>query len=294
MYKLIDMAQLITIKLISAGPNVGPFQVWDDFGNLIKDDLSKTDLKHGLTLSFSDDVRSVVIKSVGKVLLTKYFGIGEFNRVEYSNYVYTNKGKACLWRHMDDPLVYNNFYGNIEPYILEYPFSYQYQDEILQNVSVYTKVYEHIDTEDDIFASYAKIERDDVWFNKAIVYNGQQCSGILTLVPKPENNLFEYMRYPILGTDEKTILYTKSDNFYQYNTFWSITKDVRKTHFVKDCSSLSIDKQINQSNMDYSQLPYKKSTIRAKDVRIRHILDNKDNIHLVSQFIVAPAQISYK
>lgn len=288
------MAQLITIKLTSSGPNVGPFQIWDDFGTLIKDDVSKADLKHGLTLSFDDRVNLVVIKSIGKVFLVKRFSIGEFNKTEYAKTVYTDKGKACLWRHMDTPLIYNNFYGNTEPYIIEYPFSYQYQDQILQNVQVYSKAYEYIDTEDDVYAAYAKVERDDAWFNKAIIYNGQQCTGILTLVQKPLNNLFEYMRYPILGTSDKTITFTKNDNFYQYNNFWSITKDVRKTHFIKDCSSLSIDKQLNQDNMDYSQLPFKKATIRAKDVRIRHILDNRDNIHLVSQFVVTPTQISFK
>ena len=288
------MAQLITIKLKSSGPNVGPFQIWDDFGNLIKDDVSKQELKHGLTLSFNDNVLVVVIKSVGKVLLTKYFGIGIFDKIEYANTKFSDKGRACLWKHLDTPLLYNNYYGNIEPYILEYPFAYQYHDQILHSIQDYTKVYQYINTEDDIFADYAKIELDDAWFNKAILYNGQQCSGVLTLVAKPVNNLFEYMRYPILRNDEKIITYTKSDNFYQYNTFWSITKDVRKTHFVKDCSSLSIDKVINQSNMDYTQLSHKKATLRAKELRVRHILDDRDDIHLVSQFIVAPSQVSYR
>jgi hypothetical protein len=289
------MPQLITIKLTSGGPNVGPFQIWDDFGNLIKDDVSKEELKHGLTLSFNDNVLVVVIKSVGSVLLTKYFSISSFDRVEYGNTVYTDKGNACLWRHVDTPLIYNNFYGNIEPYIIEYPFAYSYHDEIAHNIQDYTKVYKYVDTEDNnVWADYAKYELDDAWFNKAILYNGQQCSGILTLVPKPVNNLQAYMLYPILGNDEKTITYTKSDNFYQYNTFWSITKDTKRTHFIKHCSSLSIDKVINQSNMDYSQLPYKKATLRAKELKVRHIMDDRDDIHLVSQFIVVPSQRSYK
>lgn len=288
------MAQLITIKLTSAGPNVGPFQIWDDFGNLIKDDVSKEEMKHGLTLSFNDNVNVVVIKSVGKILMTKNFPIGAFDKLEYSNTIYTDKGKACLWKHLDSPLIYNNFYGNIEPYIIEYPFSYTYQDEILHSVQDYTKVYKYIDTEDNVFADYAKVEIEDAYFNKAILYNGQQCTGVLALVAKPINNLQAYMNYPVLGIDEKSILYTKSDNFYQYNTFWSITKNTSVLQFVKDCSSLSIDKQINQDNMDYSMLSHKKATIRAKELKVRHILDDRDDIHLVSQFILAPAQISYK
>jgi hypothetical protein len=34
---------------------------------------------------------------------------------------------------------YNNYYGTIEPYIIEYPFSYKFQDEILQNVKITLK-----------------------------------------------------------------------------------------------------------------------------------------------------------
>lgn len=288
------MAQLISIKLKSSGPNIGPFQIWDDFGNLIMDDVSKTELKKGITLSFDDGVNVVVIKSIGKVSMTKNFPITSFDRIEYAKTTYTSKGKACMWRHLDDPVIYNNFYGNIEPYIIEHPFASEYYDEILHSVQDYTKVYQYLNTGDKIFADYAKVELDDAWFNKAILYNGQQCSGILTLVPKPKNNLKAIMQYPILRNDEKIILYTKTDNFYNYNTFWSIMKDPGKTHFIKDCSSLSIDKQINQDNMDYSQLSHKKAQIRAKELKVRHILDDRSDIHLVSQFILVEQQISYK
>ena len=288
------MSQLITVKLKSSGPNVGPFQIWDDFGNLILDSVSKSELKQGITLSFNDNVNVVVIKSIGKILITKNFSIGSFDRIEYSNVKYTDKGNACLWKHLDNPLVYNNFYGNIEPYIIEYPFSAQYYDQILHNIQDYTKVYQYIDTEDNVLADYAKVELDDAWFNEAILYNDQQCTGILTLVPKPLNNLQSYLLYPILRKEDKIILYTKNDNFYQYNTFWSITKNTRKAQFIKDCSSLSIDKQLNQDNMDYSQLSHKKAQLRGKELKVRHMLNNRSDIHLVSQFILAPQQISYK
>lgn len=288
------MAQLITIKLTSSGPNIGPFQIWDDFGNLIADNVTKNVLKTGLTLSFNDNVLVVVIKSIGKVPLTKHFSISSFNKTQYANTSFTEKNKACLWTHLKDPLVYNEFYGNIEPYILEYPFAAQYHDEIVQSVQDYTKVYKYLDTEEKSFSDYYKVELDDAWFNKAILYNGQQCSGVLTLVPKPLNNLKAYMQYPMLGEEDKKILYTKTDNLFKYNSFWSVTKNTLQTHFIKDCSSMSIDKQINQDNMDYSLRTHKKSLLRAKELKVRHILDNRSDIHLVSQFIVVKQQVSYK
>ena len=195
---------------------------------------------------------------------------------------------------MTDINAFNYYYGNIKPYIIEYPFSYQFQDEILQNIKDYTKAYQYLPNDARVFNYADKIEVDHLWFNKAIVYNGQQSSGILNLVAKPLHNMKAYMSYPIHGTDGKTILFTKSDNFYQYNTFWSVVKDKKIPLFVATCESLSIDKVVNQDNMDYSLRSFKKEPLRAKDLRVRHILDNRSDVHLVSQFILTPSQISYK
>jgi hypothetical protein len=60
------------------------------------------------------------------------------------------------------------------------------------------------------------------------------------------------------------------------------------------CESLSIDKIVNQANMDYGKRSYKKEPLRAKELKVRHILDNTSEANLVSQFIITPSQISYK
>jgi len=106
--------------------------------------------------------------------------------------------------------------------------------------------------------------------------------------------LSTYGNYPIFNNDSKTILYTKSDNFYQYNTFWALQIDSKIPLFNTPCTSKSLDKVVNQDNMNYGLRSYKKATLRAKDLKVRHILDNRSTVHLVSQFITTPAQISYK
>jgi hypothetical protein len=45
--------------------------------------------------------------------------------------------------------------------------------------------------------------------------------------------------------------------------------------------------------MDYGIRSFKKEPLRAKELKIRHVLDNRSDIHIVSQFLIAPAQISY-
>ena len=188
----------------------------------------------------------------------------------------------------------DRYYGNVEPYIIEYPFAYQSYDEILQNVKDYSKVFNYLPIPDGVFNDNAQVQVDNQWFNKAVLYNGQQSTGILELVPKPINNLSQYLTYPIYNEFSKTITYTKSDNFYQYNTFWGLVKNKSLPLFRTSCESLSIDKLVNQVNMDYGKRSFKKEPLRAKDLKVRHILDNSSEAHIVSQFIIAPAMISYK
>lgn len=190
------------------------------------------------------------------------------------------------WRHHTA----NNFcrfYNQQSEYILEYPYNFEYLDEILQSVSDYSKTFQY-DSDDN------SIQVNDVYFNKVILYNDQQCSGILQLTPKPKANLSEYMKYPLYNTDSKTILYTKSDNFYKINQFWSMVKDHKQPIFKKTCRALSWDKELNQANMDYGKMSFKKAPLRAKDLKCRFILDNRYDTRIVSQLVAIETQKSFK
>jgi hypothetical protein len=288
------MTKVITIRLVQTGPNVGPFNISDLYGNIIAENVPKKALIQGVSYVVDSAINAVILTSIGKCKTSYTIQLKDFNIVDYANIKYTQSVTGCLWRHLTNIEIYNIFYGNIEPYIIEYPFAYKYQDEILQNVMDYTKAYEYLPIPDGVFNDNVRIETNDKWFNQAIVYNSQQNSGLLNLVAKPLNNLKAYNSYPIYSTDSKTIMYTKSDNFYQYNTFWNVQINSQLPAFNTTCESLSIDKTLNQSNMNYGMLSFKKSTIRAKDLRIRHILNNSSTTHLVSQFITTGSQISYK
>jgi hypothetical protein len=290
------MAKTVIIRITKSGSRLGVFSLFDDRGNTLATDVSKENLIDGYAVSVDDRVQVIVVKSVGLSCCGSVWNIpiGETTVSQLAAIQYEEVNTASLWRHLTNPEIYNIFYGCINPYIIEYPFAYQYFDEILQNVKDYTKAYKYLPSDFGVFDDSRKVETDDQYFNKAVLYNGQQSSGILELVPKPMNNLKEYMKYPIYNAESKTITFTKSDNFYQYNTFWSLVKNKSIPLFITSCESMSIDKIVNQSNMDYGKRSFKKEPLRAKELKVRHILDNKSDAHLVSQFIFTPAQISYK
>jgi hypothetical protein len=288
------MSKTVVIKLKKASERSAPFRIKDGKGNVLSENVSFNQLISGVSYYVDDDVTVITIESLGKGGHVLNIGISTATPSQQAAIGFTYSQTACLWRHLTDVVNYNHFYGVTEPYIIEYPFAYKYHDEILQSVQDYTKAFQYFTSNRGVFDDANRIEVDDIWFNKAVLYNGQQSSGILELAPKPVNNLKEYMKYPVYKSDSKVITFTKSDNFYQYNTFWSLVRDRKQPLFITSCSSLSVDKEVNQSNMDYNKRSFKKEPLRAKDLKVRHILDSRSDIHLVSQFILTSTQISYK
>ena len=288
------MAKAINIKITASAPGAGPFDIKDEGGNILIENISLDDLVSGTAVNVPNDSTNIIIASKGTCLYEQVVMLKPIDNEAWVDTTYTNSITGCLWTHLKNVSIYNYYYGDIEPYIIEYPLSYTYHDEILQNVKDYSKVYNYLPEVSGSFDTNRKIQVDNQWFNKAVLYNGQQSTGVLKLVPKPENNLSSYLQYPILNTDSKTITYAKTDSFYQYNTFWALQKNDELPLFLTSCKSLSLDKEVNQPNMDYGTRSFKKSPLRAKNLKIRHILDNKSTTHIVSQFIVAPSQISYK
>ena len=288
------MSKTITIKLASAGSRItGPFNISDNLGNILGTDVLLHTLITGISYIIDSAVSVIVLESTGKCSFKKNLPISQLTKTQIVDIKFKQVNTASIWRHLTNIQNYNYYYGNIEPYIIEYPFAYQFQDEILQNVKDFTRSYKYLPIFDGVFNDNTSIEVNE-YFNKAVLYNGQQSSGILKLVAKPERDLSAYLKYPIYSTDSKTITYTKSDNFYQYNTFWSLVKDKSQPLFNTTCESLSIDKVVNQTNMDYGKRSFKKEPLRAKFLKVRHILDDRSTVHLVSGFIVSPAMISYK
>lgn len=283
---------IIFVKLTKLGSRLSNFSIYDNIGNLLLSNVTKNQLITGISINIDNSVIFLTILALGKNCTGKSIKvpITEITNIDIASLETETVNTSSLWKHLTDISNFNTYYGNIDPYTIEYPFQYEYQDEILQSIKDYTKVYKYTNSSN----INKRIQPDNAYFNKAILYNDQQSSGLLLLNSKPQNNMKEYISYPKYNSDSKSILYTKSDNFYQYNTFWDVVADKNEPLFIDSCESMSIDKVINDENMNYSTKSFKKSTIRAKDLKIRTTLDNRNDINLVSQFITQESQLSYK
>lgn len=289
--------KVIAIKITKTGRRFGPFRIEDHVGNVIADNVSLENLVYGQNYIVPSNVSFIVMTSLSDCSSTVTKSVRNMTIEEYDSTKITDTRTACVWTHLVDHTIYNSFYGVIEPYVIEYPFAYQYNDEILQSVESYDLVYKYFKSplgrgvgESD---RNNRVQTDEIWFNKAVLYDGQMSSGILELEPIQHGDMRARLSYPRYNSDSKVVGWKKDNNTYNYNTFWDVVKSKADPLFLTSCESLSVDKVVNQTNMDYDPRSFKKAPLRAKHLKVRHILDDKDDVTIVTQFIIADAQISY-
>jgi hypothetical protein len=205
--------------------------------------------------------------------------------IAHPNYFETGIGKG-IYKH-NTAIIFNKFYDKIEDYILEYPLSFVPSEEIISSFSDYTTVFKYNSPE-----VYYEIE-DDIYFNQAIIWNGQQCSGIRNLIPKPKGNMRANLLYPKFNPSSIEILVTKSDNLFSFNQFWDIVIDKTKPFYSRPCSIPSLDK-IFDTNLDYTIKSHTKTRIRSKEAKVRLIYNGSDQYKLLSKFFITETQQSIK
>lgn len=130
------------------------------------------------------------------------------------------KGSA-IWMHNDRTDLYVNYYGQSYPFEVEYLVNTIQEVNTLRSIEYQLEVYRYSTNK------YDRFHVPDFNFDDAVIYNTEQCSGMLRLTLTPKNNGPLINTYPRLagGGTSLEILYSKEENKYRINQFWDITKD---------------------------------------------------------------------
>jgi len=213
--------------------------------------------------------------------------------IEYSNFFQAalnsnqNRGNECtVYDHNSTFSLFNNFFDNPYPYIVEYPFIYKFEDQILQSISEYITVLKY--TSDTIYNE----PNEFIYFNKMIAYNNQQNTGLCVVVPKDESNLYAYSQYPIYNAASTSILVGKVDHIYNTNMYWDKVVDTNAPIWLDTCDPIQGSKVLNNANLDYNVRSFRKYQLRAKDLKVRCILDNRNDVKMISRFTITQTQDS--
>jgi hypothetical protein len=125
----------------------------------------------------------------------------------------------------------------------------------------------------------------DFNFDEAIVYNTEQCSGLLRLNLLPKNNAPEIVTYPRIFPTYIDILYSKEEQKYRFNQFWDITADrgeyspgVQRVIFNTEANGYI--KNLNALNLNYNKdaLQHKKFRHYKHTVLLRRRVSGDKNI----------------
>lgn len=196
-----------------------------------------------------------------------------------------------IWNHNLSNLSYQTYYDTLYPHIIEYPIANVPNQEILKSITVHENILKYI-TEDNFYSlSSVNKENYDIFFNKCIIYNKEQCSGLLTLTETPINNLRVKMQYPIYNRDNINILYSKYDKVFTFNNFNDVTLNYNNGQpmFVSDWDEIEtefpIDKVLNIDNSSYTNR-LRKPLIRSNDCKVRLIQDRYSRYKFITNFII--------
>ena len=174
-----------------------------------------------------------------------------------------------IWRFNQDGL-HHNYFGVEHPHIIELVFNGNGVEEY-QDVQFYSVA--------RIWDPEAKdyVEIGDATFNKAVVYNSRQCSGLINLVVKETMNLLQRTTQ----VNNQVFIYRR-DRDWSFNGMVDFVVNYDQPMFVRDWARIQddyfIDKVVNDEVVDFSKDWLERASFKDKFLVVRLILDSRHDI----------------
>ena len=127
--------------------------------------------------------------------------------------------RKSIWIHNKRCDFYCNYYDK------DYPFEIEFTVNTIQDVNVLRSVQYIMECYKYAPNCYDRFHVLDYNFDEATIYNTEQTSGLLKLVPNPKENPTAILQYPIINPTNINVLFSKEENKYRFNQFWDVTDD---------------------------------------------------------------------
>jgi hypothetical protein len=177
-----------------------------------------------------------------------------------SNQHFLTVNGDSFWKHNDSWDSFANYYGQDYPWEVEFPIVTPNAVTTLRNVEYYMDVYKYFNDGKDFHHVL------DENFDRAIVYNSEQVSGLLKLNLKGKNTPLDSVNYPVLSPNGIDILYSKEENKFRFNQFWDVTNDrgefsgEQQPIWNTKCSGY--ERVLNPANLNYYKSPLQRKKFR--------------------------------
>jgi len=183
-----------------------------------------------------------------------------------------------LWKHNITNKSYQVYYNKLHPFIVE----------VTQKPGITAKLVTDISYVLDVFRYYNDFDyfsEQDITFNKAIVYNKDENSGLLEF-EQVDNNLQRKVQMPIKLVDRSIIEIKIKEQLHSFNQFRNIVKKdfVKIPHWLNDANN--VNKQLNIQSLDYMNTKINNDYMRNQALKVRLINDKYSNYKLIFKGIL--------
>jgi len=183
-----------------------------------------------------------------------------------------------LWHHNLTSKSYQVYYGKLEPFIFEFTIASKFQNKMLDSIRYTAEFYRF---QDNLSSGIVP----DITYNKAIVYNQKQTSGLLELVIKEKNNRRQYLDYPKQNIDSRSILVEYVERGWQFNNFYDVyAENTGQPIMSYQCDNIAY-KEINPLSISYKSQFLKKKLVSDYFV-LRLINDKYSNYNINHRYSI--------
>lgn len=201
--------------------------------------------------------------------------------VGYNDYFQTGINSSGadngLWSHFPFISSYQVFYGARYPFIVEHSTGSKYNNFLLSNIEYWLQVRKYYDRYNfaDVYGKGA--------FNKAVIYNDYQNTGLLNLVFNKKEDLRQNLLYPIHNLNSIDILQSEMNGKWNFNYLYNTIKKETGGLPTWKWDNNQIFKSLNNKLLDYR--PAYKDRMRGDYFLIRMIQDKESRFKMLYRFI---------
>ena len=181
------------------------------------------------------------------------------------NYFMTVKDKG-IWIHNRNCQSFCNFYGTDYPFEIEQIINTGQAVNTVRSFEYQLETYQYKENCKD------ELHVLDGNFDRAVIYNSEQVSGMLRLNISPKNDPQAILGYPKINTSSIDILYSKEENKYRFNQFYDITRNRAEftgvARNVWNTADNGYIRTLNSANLDYSKDAHQHKKFRHYNNRL--------------------------
>lgn len=190
----------------------------------------------------------------------------------------TEYSRSSVWDHVLTNKSFQVFYGKLEPF----------EVDIVPKSDMGYSVLNHIGFKLDVWRyhnDFDKAYMDNISFNKAVVYNERQCSGLLNLVFNQDENLS--LVYPMFNPDENSmdIKLSKDSGIFYFNQFTDRTKSADSNIPIMLHSCNNARTYLNLKAIRFDNSLNTSCYIRSDQSLVRLINDKYSNYRFVLRWL---------